>query len=138
VDFVSFSIARAGAANSEDAVSSLEAWRRTPGVSAEAMQKLLWSPYDPANREAVKSRADLLADYLSAKPSSSINWLSLAALRVVSREPSEKVLGALLLSYVTGRNEGVVMAQRGVFAVSQWEILPTDFRNRAINDLAAS
>jgi hypothetical protein len=138
VDLAAFALARSGLEQTPDRAVRLAPWFNVPGVGAEAMRMALAAGFNPADPEATRKRAEGLARSLSAKPSSAINWLSLAAMRVVTREPPEKILGALLLSYVTGPNEGYVMAQRGVFAVSQWEILPQDFRNRGLNDLAAT
>ena len=49
----------------------------------------------------------------------------------------EQVLGSLELSMLTGPNEGYVMAERGIFAVSLWEGLSPDLKSRVAIDLAA-
>ena len=45
-------------------------------------------------------------------------------------------MGSLLLSWVTGPNEGYVMAERGVFGLTLWEILSPDLRARVTADVA--
>jgi hypothetical protein len=49
----------------------------------------------------------------------------------------DQVFGSLVLSTMTGPNEGYVMAERGMFGVSLWEDLPPDLKRRVIIDLAA-
>ena len=43
----------------------------------------------------------------------------------------------LLLSWVTGPNEGYVMAERGIFGLSLWESLSPDLKRQTAVDLAA-
>ena len=49
----------------------------------------------------------------------------------------EQVLGALMLSMVTGPNEGYLMGERGIFGVSLWEDLSPDLKRHVGMDLAA-
>ena len=35
-----------------------------------------------------------------------------------------------------GRNEGYLMVERGLFAVSIWEMLPSEIKQRGVRDLA--
>ena len=41
-----------------------------------------------------------------------------------------------MLSWVTGPNEGYVMAERGIFGLTLWEVLSPDLRSRVAVDLA--
>jgi hypothetical protein len=50
----------------------------------------------------------------------------------------EGVLAALMMSWLTGPNEGSVMWQRGLFGLLQWDFLPFDARERTLRDLAKS
>jgi hypothetical protein len=56
-------------------------------------------------------------------------------MELITHQSMEDVLGSLELSMLTGPNEGYVMAARGVFAVSLWESLSPDLKNRAAFDL---
>ena len=49
----------------------------------------------------------------------------------------EEVLGSLELSMLTGPNEGYVMGERAVFALSLWDNLPADLKRHAAIDVAA-
>ena len=49
---------------------------------------------------------------------------------------SERVLGSLRLSMLTGPNEGYAMTERGIFGVSLWESLAPDLKRRVVLDLA--
>ncbi len=69
---------------------------------------------------------------------SSISWLSLAGMRLVTGQPPEQVLSALAMSSLTGPNEHAIMYQRGVFELLQWEALPNDFRKRAVRDISGA
>jgi hypothetical protein len=42
-----------------------------------------------------------------------------------------------MLSMMTGPNEGYVMADRGIFGVSLWEVLSPDLKRHAAMDLSA-
>ena len=48
---------------------------------------------------------------LSIEPLSSLDWLSLSGMQLVTDQPMEQVLGSLELSMLTGPNEGYVMAR---------------------------
>jgi len=85
---------------------------------------------------AAQQRAEALSRLLAVRPLAPSAWLSLAEARLVIGAPYKDVLGALKMSSVTGPNEAAVMWRRGLFAVSQWEALPPDFRQRAALDLA--
>ena len=54
----------------------------------------------------------------------------------MTHQPVEDVFSSLELSMLTGPNEGYVMGERAVFAVSLWESLPADLKRRAASDVA--
>ena len=70
---------------------------------------------------AANRRREVLSAILSIKPLSSMDWLSLSGMQLVTDQPMEQVLGSLKLSMLTGPNEAYVMAKRGIFGVSLWE-----------------
>ena len=47
----------------------------------------------------------------------------------------EQVFDSLELSVLTGPNEGYIMAERAIFALSLWERLPPDLKSRVATDL---
>jgi hypothetical protein len=131
-----FTAARAHLAPDDRQAGAVRAWSTVPGLAGFAGQATLTLMRDEADMETARQRRDDLAALLSVWPLSSSDWLSLAGVRLVTIEPYEQVLAALAMSSVTGPNEGGLMFQRGIFGVLQWEVLPTDFRKRAIADLA--
>ena len=65
--------------------------------------------------KAANSRREALSSILSIEPLSSVDWLSLSGVQLVTDQPMEQVFGSLELSVMTGPNEGYVMSQRGDF-----------------------
>src|SRR5262249_9735840 len=80
---------------------------------------------------------EALSAILSIKPLSPMDWLLLSGMQLVTDQPTDQVLGSLMLSALTGPNEGYVMADRGIFGASLWEDLSPDLRRRAAVALAA-
>lgn len=112
-------------------------WAGVPGLTFSALESSL-SPIDDSEDKAqVAKYRDEITEILSMRPLASEYWLTLAGLRVMDGEALSKALDALTLSTLTGPNEGYLIAQRGIFGVSYWEILPSEIRNRAVADLAA-
>jgi hypothetical protein len=74
---------------------------------------------------------------LSIKPLSSMDWLLLSGMQQITDQPMDQVFGSLMLSMMTGPNEGYVMGERGMFGVSLWEDLSPDLKRRAAMDLTA-
>jgi hypothetical protein len=117
---------------------SLRGWVGTPGLGGEALTASLAPLTDPVDAQSARSRATDLTGLVSVRPLSSQDWLSLAAMRLVAGQPQKEIIAALEMSWLTGPNEGPVMAQRGLFGLLQWEVLPEDVRKRALDDLAAA
>jgi hypothetical protein len=61
----------------------------------------------------------------------------LSGMEFVTAQPMDDVLDPLMMSALTGPNEGYVMAERGMFGLSLWEDLSPDLKRRAAIDLAA-
>jgi hypothetical protein len=133
---VQFSQARAGLAPGERA--RLAAFAGVPGLAISALEASATPVVGPSDQDGARRRLDELGAVLSLRPMSSMNWLSLAGMRLVTGQSPEKVLSALAMSSLTGPNEHAIMYQRGVFELLQWEALPNDFRNRAIRDLSGA
>jgi hypothetical protein len=120
-----------------DADDSFLRWRDVPGISSAAINAALSRmPFETSVADAER-RADTLGMLLTVRPLSSADWLSLAGVRVASDAPSDKVISALTMSYLSGPNEDI-MLQRGIFGLLQWETLTDADRQRVIRDLAGA
>jgi len=135
---VHYSLAMANIHSSENRAETIHKWTAVPGVASAALRSELTEQIDPSDLKAANSRREALSGILSIQPLSSMNWLSLSGMQFITDQPMEQVLGSLLLSAMTGPNEGYVMAERGIFGVSMWEDLSPDLRRRAAMDLVAA
>jgi hypothetical protein len=122
--------------SAENRAEVLHRWIAVPGIRPEALQSQV-SEIDPSDLKAAANRREALAAILSIKPLSPMDWLSLSGMQLITDQPMDQVLGSLMLSIMTGPNEGYVMADRGIFGVSVWESLSPDLQRRAAMDLAA-
>ena len=107
-----------------------------PGVTTAALGAALDDLAGASSIEAARQRTDLLTQLISVQPLSSIAWLSLSGMRLVTGEPYGGVLAALKMSSITGPNEAAVMWQRGMFSLLQWDALPPEFQRQAILDIS--
>lgn len=131
-------IARFSLANvhaSESRAQILSTWAAVPGLASTALQTQLGGSIDPSDLQAANDRREVLSAILKIRPLSSIDWLSLSGVQLITDQPMQQVLGSLLLSMMTGPNEGYVMADRGIFGTSLWEDLSPDLRRHAAMDL---
>ena len=133
---VHFSLAMVNIDLSEKRAEITHAWSAVPGLGSTALQTELRDKIDPSDLKAANSRRETLSTILSITPLSSADWLSLSGMQLVTDEPMEQVLGSLKLSVLTGPNEGYVMAERAIFALSLWEDLSPDLKSRVAIDLA--
>jgi hypothetical protein len=133
-----FTGAKAGAAAGESTPRLLLAWADVPGLEIAAREASATPVAGPADQQGALKRVDELTALLTLRPMSSINWLSLAGMRLVTGQAPDKVLSALAMSSITGPNEDTIMFQRGIFGLFQWEALPEDFRKRAIRELSGA
>jgi hypothetical protein len=134
---VHFSLAMVNISSSENRAEIIHPWTTVPGVASTALQSQLKEKIEPSDLKAANSRRETLAAILSIKPLSSMDWLSLSGLQLLTDQPMDQVFGSLVLSVMTGPNEGYVMAERGMFGLSLWEDLPPDLKRHVITDLAA-
>jgi hypothetical protein len=135
---VQFSQARASLAPGERAADRLAGFTGAPGLAVAALEASETPVAGPSDQAGARKRIDELTAALSLRPMWSMNWLSLAGMRLVTGQSPDKILSALAMSSLTGPNEHAMMYQRGVFELLQWETLPNDFRNRAIRDLSGA
>jgi hypothetical protein len=135
---VRFVDARAHLDLREARVEAIRSWVGLPGLSSTALQESLTQMEDATDVDGARKRADELSALLSVRPLSSVNWLALGGMRLVTGQPEKEVLSALEMSWVTGPNEGSVMLQRGTFGLLLWEALPGDARRRVIDDIVGA
>ena len=102
-----FSLATANIDSSEKRAEIINTWTAVPGVASAALQAELTEEINTSDPKAANSRREALSSILSIKPLSSIDWLSLSGMQLVTDQPMEQVLGSLKLSMLTGPNEGI-------------------------------
>src|SRR2546425_12081189 len=120
---------------SENQAEILSTWAAVPGLASRALQTQLAGNIDPSDLKAANDRREVLSAILTIRPLSSIDWLSLSGMQLLTDRPMALVLESLELSVLTGPNEGYVMAERGIFGISLWEDLSRDLKSRAALDL---
>jgi hypothetical protein len=137
LSIVRFSLAMATIGSSESGAETIGTWATVPGVASTALQSKLKEKINASDLNAANSRREALSAILSVEPLSSAEWLSLSGVQLVTDQPMDQVLATLMLSALTGPNEGYLMADRGIFGASLWEDLSPDLRRRTAIDLAA-
>jgi hypothetical protein len=137
LSIVDFSLAIANIGSVENRAGGLHPWAAVPGIASASLQSQLKEKIDASDPKAANSRREALAAILAIKPLSSMDWLSLSGMKLITDQPMDQVFGSLMLSTMTGPNEGYVMADRGIFGVSLWEDLSPDLKRRAAMDLTA-
>jgi hypothetical protein len=115
--------------SAENREERVRAWTAAPGVSEAAWKIIL------PGLTATDSLHDGLSAVLSIKPLSSPDWLSFSGLQLSTDQPIEAVVESFELSLLTGPNEGAVMANRGIFGLSIWDVLPARLKDRTVTDL---
>jgi hypothetical protein len=134
LSIVSFSLAMANIHSSR--AETIHQWTAVPGIASAALQSELTKKINASDLKAANGRRETLSASLSIKPLSSSDWLSLSGMQFITDQPMDQVLGSLLLSTMTGPNEGYVMVDRGIFGASIWEDLSPDLRRHTAMDLA--
>src|SRR6516164_1542410 len=134
---VRFFLASTNIVSAEKRARIADAWRATSGIISTALNDDLADETNRSDIIAPYHRRELLSALLSIKPLSSMDWLSRSKAELMTHQSMEDVFGSLELSMLTGPNEGYVMGQRAVFAVSLWERLPTELKNHVAVDVAA-
>ena len=132
---VQFSLVTMNIDSSEERAELVNTWGTVPSVASKALQAGLTDEINPSDPMVAYRRRAVLSEILSIKPLSSINWLSLSAVQLVTNRPMEQVLESLKLSTLTGPNEGYVMGERAVFSLSLWEDLLPDLKSHVAIDL---
>jgi hypothetical protein len=137
-DVARFALVRASLGPDDSTAEALQPWIGLPGLTATALKSSLTEPTRRSDIIGALRRHDELADYLAVRPLSPDYWLSLARMRALAELGTESIVAALVMSALTGPNEGYLMSQRGVVGVSQWEALAPESRRRAVTDLMAN
>jgi hypothetical protein len=134
---VRFFLASMNIVSSEKRARIADAWRATSGITSTALNDELADETGQSDIIAAYRQRDLLSALLSIKPLSSMDWLSLSRAELMTHQSMEDVFGSLELSMLTGPNEGYVMGERAVFALSLWDRLPADLKRHVAVDVAA-
>jgi len=134
---VHFSIAVANIDSPEKRAEIVKAWGSAPNVASAALRADLNTQIDPSDQKANNRRRQTLSSLVSIKPMSSYSWLWLSDLQLITDQPMEQVFDSLELSTLTGPNEGYVLGERAVYAVSLWQRLPADLKRHAALDVAS-
>jgi hypothetical protein len=135
---VRFSLASTNIVSSEKRARTADAWRATSGVISTVLNDELADETSQSDIIAAYRQRELASAILSIKPLSSMDWLALSKAELMTHQPMEDVFRSLKLSMLTGPNEGYVMGERAVFAVSLWDGLPADLERHAAVDVAAT
>jgi len=134
---VRFFLANTNIVSSEKRARIGDAWRATSGIISTALNDELADETNQSDIIAAYRRRELLSAILSITPLSSMDWLSLSKAELMTHQSIEDVFGSLELSVLTGPNEGYVMGERAVFALSLWDRLPADLKRHTAGDVAA-
>ena len=135
-DIVHFSVVTANIDSSEKRYEIINAWSSAPNVASAALRSELTEKIDSSDPKAANSRREALSSILSIEPLSSVDWLSLSGVQLVTDQPMDQVFDSLELSVMTGPNEGYVKSQRAIYGISLWERLSPDLKRRVASDLA--
>jgi len=132
-----FSLATASIDSPERRADIANRFSSAPDVASRALYVDLANPIDPSDQKGANRRRQTLTALVSIKPMSSYDWLLLSGLQFVTDQPMEQVFDSLELSMLTGPNEGYVMGERAVFALSLWERLPAELKIHVAADVSA-
>lgn len=135
-DIVSFSIGDS-VAPQQSTAEIFKRWVAEPVLWFSARTAEL-TPVGADDASLVTTRRDEVMEILSVRPLSSEKWLSLLRIRGAAGEPSEKIAAALVMSALTGPNEGYLMSRRAIYGLSLWETMPAEVRRRAAIDTLAA
>ena len=114
---VRFFLAATNIVSAEKRARTADTWRAISGVTSTALNDELADETNQSDIIAAYRQRELLAAVLSIKPLSSMDWLSLSRMELMTHQSMEDVFGSLELSMLTGPNEGYVMAGRRIYGV---------------------
>ena len=134
---VRFFLASTNIISADKRARMADALRATSGTTSTALNDELADETGQPDIIVAYRQRELLSAILSIKPLSSGDWLALSKAELMTHQPIEDVFRSLELSMLTGPNEGYVMGERAVFAVSLWERLPANLKRHAATDAAA-
>src|SRR5690348_14303613 len=118
---VRFFLASMNIVSSEKRARIADASRATSGITSTSLKDELADETNQSDIIAAYRQRELLSAILFIEPLSSMDWLTLARMELITRQPMEQVLESIKLSVLTGPNEGYIMGERAIFAVSLWE-----------------
>jgi hypothetical protein len=133
---VHFSLVMANADSPQKRAELGNTWRSVANVGSAALRAELAEPINTSDSKAASTQREAFSSVLTLEPMSSIDWLLVSHLQLITDQPMEQVFNSLELSMLTGPNESYVMAGRGIYGVSLWQRLSPDLQRRVVADLA--
>jgi hypothetical protein len=117
--------------------SAISSWWNITGVAGWARGLLLAvvQVHTPEDKLAIERATAAVAE---VSPTWAAGWQDLAAARLASGAPMEKVIAAFRMSSLTGSHEGFVMARRAIFGLEHWSDLPGADQHTVIRDVLAT
>ncbi len=116
----------------EQAIPAVAAWAATPGLAGRSRLTKGLMVEAAAGAAAVEPE---LGETLAVTPTAGRLWLNLAILRWRRGAPLREILDALQMSKVTEPREFQTMVARSLFLLRLWEVLPSDERQLAVDQL---
>ena len=89
----------------------------------------------PDDKVAIENAS---AEAAEVSPTWAAGWQDLAAARLASGTPMEKLIAAFRMSNLMGSHEGFVMVRRAIFGLEHWADLPELDRRTVIRDVLAT
>ncbi len=116
---------------------TLRAWQRVVGVAGAAATVAVANSVPSIGTTAVSDLGDAFA-VSGAQPLSATRWASLAGEWLANAKPLDDVAAAIAMSEMTGPNEVLAMAQRGILGLLLWDVMSDDQHARTAADLAGA
>jgi hypothetical protein len=122
---------------SETDKSAISSWSNVTGLSGWARGLLLAviRADTPDDKVAIENAS---AEAAEVSPTWAAGWQDLAAARLASGAPVEKVITAFRMSNLTGSHEGFVMVRQAIFGLEHWTDLPEPDRRTVIREVLAT
>src|SRR5262249_53606176 len=84
LSIVYFSVASANIDSSENRAETIHKWTAIPGIASAALQSELTEKINPSDLKVADRRRETLSAILSIKPLSSMDWLSLSGMQLIT------------------------------------------------------
>jgi hypothetical protein len=126
---------RAAVRSNERSVETLRSWQGVTGVAGAAVAAAVAYSAPSIGR---LDPDDAYAAAVAVQPLSATRWASLAGDWLAKAKPLDDVAAAIAMSEMTGPNEVLAMAQRGILGLLLWDVMNDDQHARTAADLAGA